>query len=106
MAKEMPAHEWWELIGAELPELQAVAMKVLSKRSSACAVERLWSLFGRTWSDERGRLGPTKAIELVKAGANLRLEKKLLMAPYEAEMRSWLEDAADSDDEPADLEKE
>ena len=42
----MPAHEWWEMYGSEVPELQYVAMKVLSKRSSACSVERLWSLFG------------------------------------------------------------
>ena len=88
-AKEMPAHVWWELYGAEMPELQRVAMKVLSKRSSACSVERLWSLFGNVWSSSRSRLGPTKAIDLVKVGSNLRLEKKLLEMDYELQMRSW-----------------
>ena len=99
MAKDMPAHEWWELFGAELPEIQAVAMKVLSKRSSACSVERLWSLFGLVWSNARASLGPAKAIDLVKAGANLRLKEKLLTMDYEAQMRSWTVDPEESDDE-------
>ena len=99
-AENMPGHEWWELYGAELPELQFVAMKVLSKRSSACSVERLWSFFGRVWSDERARLGPTKAVDLVKTGANLRLKRKLATMDYEATMRSWLMDPEESDDEP------
>ena len=95
----MPAHEWWELYGAEIPELQLVAMRVLSKRSAACSVERLWSLFGLVWSESRASLGPQKAISLVKAGSNLRLKKKLLAMDYEAEMRSWTTDPPDSDDE-------
>lgn len=103
-ARTMPAHEWWEMYGAGIPELQYVAMRVLSKRSSACAVERLWSLFGRVWSDERARLGPAKAVELVRAGANLRLKEKLLMSDYEKDMRSWLEgnEPEESDDDASD----
>jgi len=72
-AKDMPAHEWWELYGADIPEIQRVAMKVLSKRSSACSVERLWSLFGLVRSDVRGSLGPKKARDLALAGSNIRL---------------------------------
>ena len=98
-AKEMPAHEWWAMYGAELPELQYVALRVLSKRSSACSVERLWSLFGSVWSDARARLGPMKAINLVKAGANIRLKRKLETMDYESQMRSWLVDPEDSDDD-------
>ena len=55
-AKDMPAHLWWEMYGAEVPELQYVVMRVLSKCSSACSVERLWSLFGLVWSDSRASL--------------------------------------------------
>ena len=73
-ARNLPGHSFWELYGAEVPELQYVAMHVLSKRSSACAVERLWSLFGLVWSSSRARLGAKKAVDLVKAGSNLRLE--------------------------------
>ena len=66
-AESMPAHMWWEMYGAEVKELQFVAMKVLSKRSSACSVERLWSLFGVVWCKQRARLGPARAVDLVKA---------------------------------------
>ena len=98
-AKEMPSHLWWEMYGAEIPELQHVAMKVLSKRSSACSVERLWSLFGNVWTPNRASLGVSKAIRLVKAGSNLRLEKKLLALDYELDMRSWSVNPGESDDE-------
>ena len=98
-AKHMPAHEWWEQYGAEIEELQFIAMKVLSKRSSACSVERLWSFFGSVWSDQRAKLGPKKAVELVKVGSNLRLMRKLEKLSYETEMRSWLVDPDGSDEE-------
>ena len=101
-AKEMPAHEWWNCYGSGLPELQYVAMRMLSKRSTACSVERLWSLFGRTWSDARARLGLKKAIDLVKAGANIRLKHKLDLMDYESQMRSWLVDPEESDDDDDD----
>ena len=98
----MAAREWWMEHGGELKEPQYVALRVLSKRSSACSVERLWSLFGRVWSDERASLGPQKAVDLVRAGANLRLQKKLLALDYETEMLTWLIDPDESDDEDAD----
>ena len=53
------------------------------------------------WSKQRARLGPKKAVELLKAGANLRLEKKLLEMDMISEMRSWLVEPEDSDDEDA-----
>ena len=107
----MPGHEWWALYGSELPELQFVALRVLSKRSSACSVERLWSLFKLVWTDSRARLaGPRprteKAIDLVKAGANLRLKHKLDVIKYESEMRSWLVEPAESDDDDEEEEEE
>ena len=101
-ARSTAGHLWWEMYGYEVPELQMVAMKVLSKRSSACSVERLWSLFGLIWTKSRASLGAAKAIDLVKTGANLRLEKKLMALDYETEMRSWTtppEESEDEDDE-------
>ena len=54
------------------------------------------------WSKQRARLGPKKAVELLKAGANLRLEKKLLEMDMISEMRSWLIEPDESDDEDED----
>ena len=45
-AEAVPARARWKLYCAGVPELQCIAMHVLSKHSSACSVERLWSLFG------------------------------------------------------------
>ena len=50
-------------------------------------------------ADSRARLGPSKAISLVKTGSNLRLKKKLFELDYEVEMRSWMQEPEDSDDE-------
>ena len=58
--------------------------------------------FGAIWSKQRARLGRKKAVELLKAGANLRLEKKLLEMDMISEMRSWLVEPEDSDDEDED----
>ena len=64
-AETMPARARWELYCAGVPELQCIVMHVLSKRSSACSVERLWSLVGVVWSDQRARLGVKKALGVV-----------------------------------------
>ena len=93
-------------------ELQFVAMKVLSKRSSACSVERicLVALRGCVVQAARARLGPARAVDLAKAGSNLRLKRKLLNLDYEVEMRmrSWTYDPeeSDGDDEEEDGEGE
>ena len=62
--------------------------------------------WGTAWGTDGepmgNRLGPKKAVELLKAGANLRLEKKLLEMDMISEMRSWLVEPEDSDDEDED----
>jgi hypothetical protein len=98
-ASVMPAHEWWELYGSEVPELQYVAMKVLSKRSSACSVERLWSFFGQVWNDSRASLGAKKARDLVLAGSNIRLKNQLLGMELESDMRSHADPDMSDDEE-------
>ena len=44
-AKEMPSHRWWMSFGSQTPELQNVAVKVLSQVTSAGSCERNWSTF-------------------------------------------------------------
>ena len=78
----MPTHSSWELYGADLPGLPHVASRVLSRRPSTCGVVCLWSWFGLVWSDSRASLGAKKAVDLIKADANL------LMIDYEVIIRS------------------
>ena len=43
--KEHSDYRWWVVYGGGTPELQYVALKVLSKRGSASSCERNWSEF-------------------------------------------------------------
>ena len=60
----------------------------------------------RPGADNRSTRGAKKAIDLVKAGANLRrrlrLQRKLDTMDYESQMRSWLTEPVDSDDDDDD----
>ena len=56
----------------------------------------------RPGADNRSTLGAKKAIDLVKAGANLRLQRKLDTMDYESQMRSWLTEPVDSDSDDDD----
>lgn len=55
-AKEMSASRWWQAFGAHVPELQKVAIRVLSQVPSASACERNWSTFDFIHSKKRNRL--------------------------------------------------
>jgi hypothetical protein len=55
-AKEMPAFRWWLAFGAHVPELQRVAVRVLSQATSASASERNWSTFDFIHTKKRNRL--------------------------------------------------
>ena len=57
-AKSSAPHSWWAVNGADIPELQLVAVKVLSQCSSACACERNWSTYDFIHSKRRNRLTP------------------------------------------------
>ncbi|MCO5574173.1 hypothetical protein L7F22_027955 [Adiantum nelumboides] len=68
---------WWEDYGADVPQLQSLAIKILSHVCSLSAIERLWSTFGHIHSKKRNRLGVQKANDLVFVNANLRLPTKM-----------------------------
>lgn len=64
---------WWEDYGADHPELQSLAICILSQVCSSSAIERLWSSFSNNHTKKRNRLGLQKADDLVFVNANLRL---------------------------------
>ena len=71
------AHQWWKRYGGEHPELQKVAMRVLSQVSSACACERAWSAYDFIHNKRRNRLTPARARDLVFVFTNGRLVEKM-----------------------------
>ena len=76
-AKEMPAFRWWLAFGAHVPELQKVAIRVLSQVASASACERNWSTFEFIHTKKRNRLSCAKVRNVVFVHSNLRLTDKL-----------------------------
>ena len=66
----------------DCPELQTVAMLVLSQPSSACPCETNWSTYKFVHSPERNRLDPARAESLVFVHTNLRLLRKLEALDY------------------------
>lgn len=73
----MPAHQWWETYGGGHPELQKLAMLVLSQVSSACSCERAWSAYDFIHNKRRNRLTAARARDLVYVFTNGRLIEKM-----------------------------
>jgi hypothetical protein len=61
----MPAVHWWLAWGAAVPELQSVALKVLSQPISVGGVERVWSIFGWIQNKLWSKMLPATAKKLV-----------------------------------------
>ena len=87
--KTMPAHAWWSLYGGGYPELQRVAIRVLSQVISASASERNWSTYGFIHSKSRNRLQPARANKLVYVHSNLRLLDRTSGVSYEEQFPVW-----------------
>ena len=114
LACNLSAHGWWLQCGTGAPELQKVALKVLSQPSSSSGCERNWSTFGFIHSASRNRLLPARPEKLVYVHSNLRLLRKLTAVDYAAKFPNWPssdsegeEDAAsEADDSANDFEPE
>jgi hypothetical protein len=91
-AKRLPGWKFWAEWGAECPELQSVAIKVLSQISCASACERNWSTYDFIHNKKRNRLTPERANDLVEVFSNLRLVRKVNHVEYEEQMVAWAEE--------------
>ena len=80
---------WWEDYGGDTPELQFLAIRLLSQGCSSSPVECMWSCFGHIVSKKRLRLGAEKANDLVFVNANLHLLNKVAGGPMLEEYMGW-----------------
>jgi len=76
MKEDLASYQWWQQAGGEFPELQSVAIRVLSMVSSAGSSERVWSTYDFVHSKKRNRLDPDRAGDLVYVHKNRRLHKR------------------------------
>lgn len=106
-ARAVPAHEWWEMVAGGATELRKIAMKVLSKTSSASACERNWSAFQAVQTPKRGRLSSKTLNDLVYLRVNLRLQQKCIDTNFAERVAEWVETTAvDDDNEPVDVDED
>ncbi|KAI3958563.1 hypothetical protein MKW92_034716 [Papaver armeniacum] len=66
---------WWKSYGDSAPELQRVAIRVLSATCSASGCERNWSIFEQVHTKRRNRLSQQRLNALVYVKYNLQLEE-------------------------------
>ena len=91
-AKEMPSHKWWISFGAQSPELQNIAVKVLSQITSAGSCERNWLTFDVIHSKKRNRLACQTVAKVVKVRCNLRLVDNIEDSGYAKHYIDWSSD--------------
>nr|XP_043623309.1 uncharacterized protein LOC122595077 [Erigeron canadensis] len=77
MRKRMQPAKWWETYGDECPELQQLAIRVLSLTCSATDCVRNWSTFDHIHSKKRNRLEQQWLNALVFVKYNINLETRL-----------------------------
>ncbi|XP_059063090.1 uncharacterized protein LOC131856030 [Cryptomeria japonica] len=71
----MPDH-WWNFFGPETPNVQKLAIRILSQPCSASGCERNWSMFEHIHSKRRNRLSVEKMNDFVFVHYNLRLRMR------------------------------
>jgi len=89
-AKQVPAHEYWNMIGGQAGALRKVAMRVLSKVTSSSACERNWSAFEAIQSPKRNRLNSSTLNDLVFTRVNLRLQQARLEDDHASTVQDWM----------------
>jgi len=98
-ANTMPAYQWWINFGSSIPELQGLAVKVLSQTASSSAAERNWSLFGFFQNKRRASLKPSTTEKMVYVHANTRLLDKITDVDYDEPNAEWVTEDHESDSE-------
>ncbi|XP_077233735.1 uncharacterized protein LOC143876015 isoform X2 [Tasmannia lanceolata] len=74
--------KWWHFHGIHIPELQSVAIKILSQPISTSSAERVWSTYSFIHNVKRNRLNSHRADTLVYIHSNLRLLSRYNEAAY------------------------
>ena len=87
----IPPWEWWTYYGAESPQLQRFAVRVLSQGSSSSPCERNWSSFNHIQSKKRNKLLSTRLENLVYVRSNLKLALNSVAKDSSSSTHPWFE---------------
>lgn len=96
---------WWSNYGSETPNLQFMAMKILSLTTSFSGCERNWSTFEGIHTKKRNRLDATRMRDLVYVQFNSKLLNKkkkdkhdVLLADDASMAQAWIAGVDEDDD--------
>ncbi|KAK8941408.1 hypothetical protein KSP39_PZI009861 [Platanthera zijinensis] len=76
LATEMQPDEWWRMFGSSAPQLQKLAIRILSQTSSSSGCERNWSVFEKIHTKRRNRLEHQRLNDLVYVRYNLNMRNR------------------------------
>lgn len=99
-AKEMPSYCWWISFGAQTPELQTIAIKVLSQVISASACKRNWSTFNFIHTKKRNKLKCQRVRNIVSVHCNLRLLDSIEDIKNKEDYIDWSSSSEELEEEP------
>ena len=83
------ALEWWSEWGAEVPELQKLAFKLVPLLVGSGPAEQTWKDVGNIFNKNRNRLGVQRCIDLVYVRTWSRRELKLLSDEELEQFKQW-----------------
>jgi len=66
--------DWWKTFGYISPNVQRIAIRLLSQTASSSGCERNWSVFERIHTKKRNKLEHQRLNDLVYIHYNLRLK--------------------------------
>ena len=99
LAKELSPSAWWVRYGGGIPQLQTLAIKVLSQVTVASACERSWSTFEFVHNKLRNRLKVERATDLVFIFSSLRLKDKIFDPDYKEEIFELSKDEGEDEED-------
>lgn len=99
---------WWSMYAADYPDLQRLAVRILSQTCSITRCERSWNMFERIHWKKRNRLEHQRLNDLIFVHFNLHLQERqtearkarirrgmldpICMEAMDANMGDWVED--------------
>ncbi|XP_028057314.1 uncharacterized protein LOC114261278 [Camellia sinensis] len=75
-SKKTQPDEWWKMFGHSAPNLQKLAIRILSQTGSSSGCERNWSVFERIHTKKMNRLKHHRLNDLVYVHYNLPLKNR------------------------------
>lgn len=104
---------WWSIYASDCPELQSLAIRILSQACSTCRSQTNWMMFERIHAKKRNRLEHQRLNDLMFVHHNLQLQERqeskktwstmdasnpLCVETLDPDLADWVEESIDGED--------